>query len=144
MTGPSPNRRSAPSRSTRHRRGSPLFTAFTILTLLIGALSPVFDTSAIAQTVTPEDSSGDTSTQAADQPTETPADQPTADTSLQNPTETPSPTPTETVMNELLGAVNIAYWECPAGTDPASVPSANLESTCTDKRDGVTFAITDG
>lgn len=145
MSRPSPVRRSATSRSTRHRRGSPLFTAFTIVALLMGALSPVFDATAFAQTVTPEDSSGDTATQATETPAEQPTqDQPTVDTSVQTPTETPSPTPTETVMNELLGAVNIAYWECPAGTDPASVPAANLESTCTDKRDGVTFAITDG
>ncbi|MGC4189968.1 MAG: sortase [Thermomicrobiales bacterium] len=136
----------------RYRRGSPLFTAFTILALLVGAISPVFDGVAFAQTVTPDGSSGagdsdvqgtqapqDQPTQPEQQPTQPDQTQPTVDTSMQTPTETPTPT----VENELLGAVNIAYWECPPA-DPANPPLIDPSSICTQQRNGVTFAITDG
>lgn len=142
MTGPSRVHRSARTPAHHRRRGSPFFTAFALLTLLLGAFSPVLDGAAFAQTVTPEDSSGDAP--ATETPVELPQEQPTVDTATQPPTEMPTPTPTETVMNELLGAVNVTYRECPSGTDPTSVPAANLEGTCTDTRNGVTFALTDG
>ncbi|MGB3330340.1 MAG: hypothetical protein WBA46_15375, partial [Thermomicrobiales bacterium] len=118
-------------------------TAFALFTMLLGAIAPMFDGAVFAQTVTPPDAGNGDAVQATETPMDQPTQadqQPTADMSTQTPTETP----TATVMNELLGAVNIAYWECPAGTDPASVQLANLQSTCTDQRDGVNFAITDG
>ncbi|MGI8484762.1 MAG: sortase domain-containing protein [Thermomicrobiales bacterium] len=57
------------------------------------------------------------------------------------PVATMTATSSTTPQNELLGQINVEYWECPANVDPMAGSPTDLETNCTVHPNGIKFAI---
>ncbi len=126
-------------RRGRRRQLQTLRNACMLIAFTVMLFSPIAANASVADQIDAQRDQMDQATETPPEVTEEPPVEATEEPFVEE-TEEPVVEATEEPVNELLGSIEIDYWECPAAYDIANPDLDNLFQDCTGV-DGVLFEV---